>query len=186
MFRKNSWQLYFFLIFFSCLVLALLFMSGKNQITKEKVFACKLPVLFIETDGEKKINSKENYIDADFFIYENLKSYEEDTAEKIRGKIRGRGNTTWTFRKKPYLAKLNSDTEILGMSSSKKWVIRPFMTDKSKVRDAYATYISSKIFNSGIWTPSFKFVWKPQKASRRTPTASRQRWADLRYGIHHL
>ena len=158
MFRKNSWRLYFFLIFFSCLVLALLFMSGKNQITKEKVFACKLPVLFIETDGEKKINSKENYIDADFFIYENLKSYEEDTAEKIRGKIRGRGNTTWTFRKKPYLAKLNSDTEILGMSSSKKWVIRPFMTDKSKVRDAYATYISSKIFNSGIWTPSFKFV----------------------------
>lgn len=107
MFKKNSARLYIYLLVLSLLMIGFVFMSGKNQITKERVFDCGLPVMFIETDGEKRIKSKEQYVDADFFIYENYNSYENSKGSKYRGKIRGRGNTTWTFRKKPYLAKLN-------------------------------------------------------------------------------
>ncbi len=138
----------------------MIFLAGRNQITKEKVFDCGLPVMFIETDGAKKIKSKETYIDADFEIFENYASYAEDAGKKYRGKIRGRGNTTWTFRKKPYFAKLRKKNSVLGMPAAQKWTIRPFMTDKSKVRDAYATYLASTIYTntSGGWIPSFKFV----------------------------
>lgn len=158
MFKKNSARLYIYLLVLSLLMVGFVFMSGKNQITKERVFGCGLPVMFIETDGEKRIKSKEQYVDADFFIYENYNSYENSKGSKYRGKIRGRGNTTWTFRKKPYLVKLKEESSILEMPAAQKWTIRPFMTDKSKVRDAYATFIASKILNSGVWTPSFKFV----------------------------
>ena len=102
MFKKNSARLYI-----SLLIVSFVFVSGKNQITKERVFGCGLPVMFIETDGEKKIRSKEKYIGADFSIFENYDSYIDGNGTKYRGKIRGRGNTTWTFRKKPYFAKFN-------------------------------------------------------------------------------
>ena len=160
MLKKNLSFINIALLLCSLAVLLLLFMSGKNQITKERVFDCGLPVMFIETDGEKKIRSKEKYIDADFSIFENYDSYIDGNGTKYRGKIRGRGNTTWTFRKKPYFAKFNIRGGVLGMSAAQKWTIRPFMTDKSKVRDAYATFVASTIYTntSGGWIPSFKFV----------------------------
>ena len=51
MFKKNSARLYIYLLILSLLMIGFVFMSGKNQITKERVFDCGLPVIFIETDG---------------------------------------------------------------------------------------------------------------------------------------
>ena len=82
MFKKNSARLYIYLLILSLLMIGFVFMSGKNQITKERVFDCGLPVIFIETDGEKRIKSKEQYVDADFFIYENYNSYENSKGSK--------------------------------------------------------------------------------------------------------
>ncbi len=41
----------------------------------------------------------------------------------IDAKIRGRGNSTWTYPKKPYKIKLGSESSILGLAPEKKWVL---------------------------------------------------------------
>ena len=155
--RASKTVIFFLFLFFS--VSAVLFVfSAKNHITVEKVFDTGLPVISINTDNGKKIKSKTEYLKADFYIYEDYKSYQEKKGFKEKGKIRGRGNTTWTFRKKPYLAKFNSDESILGLPAARKWVLLSLMCDKSKIRNAYATYLAKNIWSGGLWAPDFKFV----------------------------
>lgn len=156
--KKHSRIFIFFLFFFLALSAFLFAFSAKNHITPEKVFDAGLPVIFIDTDNGRRIKSKTEYIKADFYIYEDYKSYQEKKGLIEKGKIRGHGNTTWTFRKKPYLAKFNSEEKVLGLPSARKWVFLSLMCDKSKIRNAYATNLSKNIWTGNLWQPDFRFV----------------------------
>lgn len=158
MLKKHSRIFIFFLFLFLVLSAFLFAFSAKNHITPEKVFDAGLPVIFIDTDNGKRIKSKTEYIKADFYIYEDYKSYQEKKGLIEKGKIRGRGNTTWTFRKKPYLAKFNSEKSVLGLPPARKWVLLSLMCDKSKIRNAYATNLSKNIWTGKLWQPDFRFV----------------------------
>ena len=76
----------------------------------------------ISVDGGKEITSKrkEDYLDCTIKI-------ESDTAVwnyEGRGRIRGRGNSTWLwYEKKPYRIKLDEKAEILGLAAEKDWVL---------------------------------------------------------------
>lgn len=158
MLKKHPRIFIFFLFFFLAISVSLFFAATKNHITPEKVFDASLPVIFIDTDNGKKINSKENYVKADFYIYEDYDSYLKKEGFSKKGKIRGRGNTTWTFRKKPYLAKLNKEASVLGLPPARKWVLLSLMCDKSKIRNAYATFLAKNIWSGNLWQPDFRFV----------------------------
>lgn len=158
MLNKRPKIFIFFLFFFGFVSFFLFYFSKKNHITLEKVFDSGLPVLMIDTDNKRRISSKENYVKADFYIYENYDAYLKNEGFQKKGKIRGRGNTTWTFRKKPYLAKLNSEESILGLPSARKWVLLSLMCDKSKVRNAYATFLAKNIWTKNVRSPDFRFV----------------------------
>ncbi|MBQ0070539.1 MAG: CotH kinase family protein [Spirochaetales bacterium] len=72
--------------------------------------------------------------------------------------IKGRGNSTWDLmRKKSYTISFDSKTEILGMAKSKKWVLIANHTDKSLMRNLYASYLGNTIY-SREWNPSFRVV----------------------------
>lgn len=158
MLRKRS-AICIFAIFFLFALCAMLFaFSASNQITIEKIFECGLPVVIVDTDNAKKINSKSDYIKADFYLYNDYKSYLRKEGYSEKGKIRGRGNTTWTFRKKPYLVKLNKENEVLGLPAARKWVLLALMCDKSKIKNAYATLLAKKVWNNFDWSPDFRFV----------------------------
>ena len=76
----------------------------------------------ISVDGGEEITSKrkEDYLDCTIKI-------ESDTAAwnyEGRGRIRGRGNSTWLwYEKKPYRIKLDEKAEILGLAAEKDWVL---------------------------------------------------------------
>ena len=86
-----------------------------------------LPVLFINTEGHRDIVSKEEYLDADWWLdnmgndeYESIGSPEYPLGMRIKG----RGNYTWTnHEKKPFRLKLNYALSILGMPPSHHWVL---------------------------------------------------------------
>ena len=86
-----------------------------------------LPVMYINTENGASIVSKEDYINATYYVdalgldgYESIGSESDQQAMEIRG----RGNYTWTgFDKKPYRIKLGSKTKILGMSKSKHFAL---------------------------------------------------------------
>jgi hypothetical protein len=85
-----------------------------------------LPVLYINTVDETPITSKEVYVEGSYYLdangygdYESIGSAEEPLPLLIRG----RGNATWRFPKKPYRLKLDSKASLLGMPRNKHWIL---------------------------------------------------------------
>ena len=75
----------------------------------------------ITTDGGMPVNSKDP---ADYRPCTVKVSGSEDYAMEERGKIRGRGNSTWNwYPKKPYRIKLDASVPFLGMAPNKDWVL---------------------------------------------------------------
>jgi hypothetical protein len=59
--------------------------------------------------------------------------------------IRGRGNSTWDWPKKPYRLKLTNSTSLLGMPASKHWVLLANYADKTLVRNDTAFMFSEQM-----------------------------------------
>lgn len=78
-----------------------------------------LPHIYIATEKNKDINTKAEYINASINI--DGKTFYEDY-EGTTG-IRGRGNSTWSFPKKPYKLKLDSKEPLFGLESYKTWIL---------------------------------------------------------------
>ena len=68
--------------------------------------------------------------------------------------IKGRGNTTWNWAKKPYKLKLEKKASLLGLGTadSKHWVLLANFMDKTMMRNRVAMEISSMMTNLA-WTP---------------------------------
>jgi len=98
-----------------------------------------LPVLDIVTENSAGIESDRDYVNADFTI---TGPYSKLTAS---GKIRGRGNKTWTYEKKPYKIKFNEKQVVLGMSADRDWLLQAEYTDKSLMRTAYMCALSNAV-----------------------------------------
>lgn len=78
-----------------------------------------LPVLMIDTPNKQPIVSKDERVEGtDMRIVENGMIATLGTAG-----VRGRGNSTWELEKKPYNIKLDKKYPILGMESSKSWIL---------------------------------------------------------------
>jgi hypothetical protein len=90
----------------------------------------------ITTDGGAKVDSKEK---ADYRAC-TIK-IESDTAVwnyEGRGRIRGRGNSTWLwYPKKPYRIKLDEKASILGMAEEKDWVLLANYRDPTHLMNTF-------------------------------------------------
>ncbi len=70
--------------------------------------------------------------------------------------MRGRGNTTWSYPKKPYAIKLDKKASILGMPKHKRWVLLANWMDRTMLRNRVAFRISE--LTDLAWTPRGEFV----------------------------
>ena len=107
-----------------------------------------LPVVYVDTEGGAAITSKEDYVNANLTIrgeegYEGL--------ETVTCSIRGRGNTTWYWPKKPYLVKLEKKESILGMPKHKRWILLANFMDRTLMRNLVSMKVAS--LTSLEWTP---------------------------------
>jgi hypothetical protein len=110
-----------------------------------------LPVIYIETQNAAPIVSKENYINGKMLIKYNNTIVHENTL-----RIRGRGNATWGYPKKPYKIKLDKKANFFGMGNDKDWVLLANYCDKTLLRTGIALKLS-KLMNFP-WTPDAQFV----------------------------
>ncbi len=72
-----------------------------------------------DTNGGVPIVSKDDYVEGVLTV--NGQPEYNDLI--IDAEIRGRGNSTWTYPKKPYKIKLRSDASILGIAPEEDWVL---------------------------------------------------------------
>lgn len=101
------------------------------DIPKDKPF---LPRLDIATTGNAPINSTDTYVTATISI-DGLGIFDN---YKGSAQIRGRGNSTWSFPKKPYKFKLDENKGLLGMAAEKDWVLLANYLDGTHMLNAVA------------------------------------------------
>lgn len=113
-----------------------------------------LPVLMIDTPNKATIPAKwEDWLEDATIVLLNA-----DGTEAYSGttSIRGRGNSTWGYPKKPYNLKLDEKAEILGMPKHKRWSLLANWMDRTLLRNKVAFEISHA--TDMAWTPHGEFV----------------------------
>jgi hypothetical protein len=96
-----------------------------------------IPVIYIETSGGAEIESKEEYLDCRVAVM-NTASSGFATVPYTDARIRGRGNSTWKWDKKPYRIKFSSGVSLFGLHKAKDWVLLANYADKSLIRNSVA------------------------------------------------
>ena len=111
-----------------------------------------LPRVYIVTPEGVDITSKEVWMENCSIRIVNECGVEELNAGSS---VRGRGNTTWTYPKKPYAIKLDSKSEVLGMPKHKRWVLLANWLDRTLLRNDIALEMGRRIME---WAPRGRFV----------------------------
>lgn len=113
-----------------------------------------LPIVFITTPENKEISSKSEWMGNVTIKVINNSGLIECCDSLMQ--IKGRGNSTWGYPKKPYSLKLNKKTEILGMPKNKHWILLANWLDRTLMRNEFAFEIAR--ITSLEWTPHGRFV----------------------------
>lgn len=112
-----------------------------------------LPVVYVDTEDGKEVVSKEDYLKAVFKI-NGMGRFGD--LEEVPCSVRGRGNTTWTWPKKPYLIKFDKKQSIFGLPKHKRWILLANFMDRTLMRNLIAYKVGS--MTSLDWTPHCQSV----------------------------
>lgn len=114
-----------------------------------------LPVMYINTVDNTVIDQKTTYIDATYWIETNgINGYEPvgSREEPLALGIRGRGNSSWGYDKKPYKIKLDKKTALFGLSKSKHWALLNHYAGQEALIENVSFELGRRM---GLgWTPS--------------------------------
>lgn len=136
--------------------------SGSDSFIFSSAFSVKLQIptpgltipetglvtVYINTEKEAPIVSKEDYLNATLSI---RGASADENLEDVVCQVRGRGNTTWYWPKKPYLIKLDKKESVLGMPKHKRWVLLANFLDRTLMRNLVSMKVASM---TGLeWTP---------------------------------
>ena len=133
------------------LSLLMFLLSAQSRISNETCEKLGLKVMYIDTLAGKKISSKSDWVPSRY----ELAGFSGGC------KVRGRGNTTWVTRelfKRPYLVKLDEGQPLLGGESARKWILMANTADKTSLRNSYARFLATQVWNRMRWTPDASFV----------------------------
>jgi spore coat protein CotH len=104
----------------------------------------RIPVIYIETEGGKPIVSKEDYLKMNLRIESDNEEY---CIKKTGFKdgIRGRGNATWDYPKKPYRIKFDKKTSLFGLEPAKSWVLLADYRSPTLLQNVIAFELGSRL-----------------------------------------
>lgn len=116
-----------------------------------------LPVMYINTENNAPIVSKEDYLTATYYVdpmgVEGVEAIGSADAP-LTMQIRGRGNYTWTgFDKKPYRLKLADKQPLLGMDKSKHFALLAHADDNLGFMRNVMGFEASRLLGLP-WTPA--------------------------------
>ena len=102
-----------------------------------------LPTVVINTQGAEEITSKENEISSVVYI---VSEGGKNLLSTKKTGVRGRGNASWNFPKKPYRLKFDEKQKLLDApAKAKKWTLINNYGDKTLMRNMIAFEISRRL-----------------------------------------
>lgn len=106
------------------------------------VHGANVPAISITTDRPvDEIPDKENYLDATITV--DGRGAMDDFEGRMQ--IRGRGNSTWKYKKKPYRVKFDKKTSMLGFKKMKNYVLLANYIDPSQMRNVLAMKVAQLV-----------------------------------------
>lgn len=111
----------------------------------------ELPVVYVNTSAP--VLNKTDWVKKSTMQIVNAGDYDAVYSTSIRG----RGNSTWAYPKKPYAIKLDEKSSVLGMPKHKRWCLLANWMDRTNIRNDIAFKIGS-VFSGLEWTPQGRFV----------------------------
>jgi len=132
-------RLYILLVTFG---VAILFSCSKtnepiepdNKTGTTQVDSFQVAQINISTNNSASVNSKDDYVNCSITVKSDILNWNYSG----KGKIRGRGNSSWLwYPKKPYRIKLDEKTEILGLKSEKDWVLLSNYRDPTHLMNTF-------------------------------------------------
>ncbi|MBU1145270.1 MAG: CotH kinase family protein [Firmicutes bacterium] len=125
-------------------------MKGLNSLPQ-------IPIIYITTENNNPITSKEDYIDGVF----SMVTYDEDKNETVllmnqNIQIRGRGNSTFYMPKLSFRIKFENKTSLLFDYEESDWVLLANFTDQTLIRNYLANSLSNSM--NMEFTPSSAFA----------------------------
>lgn len=136
--------------------------KGARAAVAELAAACinatadELPRLNIEIDAEFDSVTKDEWIDARFSLQIGTKEFASGNYNGT-GKIKGRGNSSWSYPKKPYSIKLDKKASLLDIPKTKKYAVVASYSDLSLMRN-YITYKAYQGLLGIDYVPKCEFV----------------------------
>lgn len=127
--------------------------SGIGSTVRVAVCYSDLPVLYLSTPSA--VESKEVWVEGSRLELLNTPGHQQNMDVALS--VKGRGNSTWNYPKKPYALKLDKKNSVLGMPRHKRWVLLANYIDPSKMRNALAFEVARQT-ESLAWTPRGEFV----------------------------
>jgi hypothetical protein len=112
--------------------------AGNNSYTLSVMQSAKVPAMFIATESGSlnKIHSSKDHEETGSMVLQS-----PDGSLLYQGpleQIKGRGNSTFVYPKKPYQIKLKESADLFGMGKAKTWVLLAEYMDNSLLRNKIA------------------------------------------------
>jgi hypothetical protein len=119
--------------------------TGEYTVVFESPQATGLPVIKIDTKDNQPIISKETYVKTNIKIVDlNDNAYSFEHTE-YKDEIRGRGNSTWSYPKKPYRLKFDKKISLFGAEAAKSWVLLANYIDPTLIMNTVTFELGHRI-----------------------------------------
>jgi hypothetical protein len=118
-----------------------------------------LAALYFNTNENHAVDTRTRYFEGEFSMSADSKGLGctdigvTDPSKRLKNStMKGRGNYSWSFRRKSFTLKLGTSTDLCGMGKSKKYALVSDDYDKSLLRNSLGGYVG-KTFDNLAWTP---------------------------------
>ena len=111
--------------------------------------ATGIPVIKIDTKNSAPILDKETWVNIESFTLSDPNNSEYDivrTGLPQADRIRGRGNTSWNYPKKPYRIRFRQDVSVFGLPARENWVLLAEYLDPTFLTTEMAFHLGRNLF----------------------------------------
>lgn len=115
--------------------------------------AVYMPVVYVTTQTQQNQITKDTWVEGRISIDGGNRF--EDLPEMVT-QVKGRGNSTWGWEKKPYALKLDKKQPVLGMPKHKRWCLIANYMDRTHLRNRVAYHIGAH--SKLAYTPRNEYV----------------------------
>jgi hypothetical protein len=115
-----------------------------------------LPVIYIETQNAAPIVSKEDWVNMTVNVVSEKPEWNVQKTD-YKDQIRGRGNSSWSYPKKPYRIKFDKKTSLFGLTAAKNWVLLANYKVATLIADTVAFELGQR-FNGPLYENNYVYV----------------------------